>query len=115
MEWSDFCASVVLNEPWQACIVEEATILSTSEEPSRVTSGSVVTTSLIQYGVTMDRGCIVSNSLLMEHSHVDNHGKVRMRVRGLVHLFYSFLFLGQQLLVFQLSSQEFLPAATFLH
>lgn len=61
----------------QSCAVENATILSTAEEPSRVTCGSSVTSSLLQEGVTVDRGCIVSDSLLMEHSHVDNHGKVR--------------------------------------
>lgn len=62
--------------PPKSCAVENATILSTAEEPSRVTCGSSVTSSLLQHGVTVDRGCIVNDSLLMEHSHVDNHGKV---------------------------------------
>lgn len=57
--------------------MENATILSSAEEPSRVTCGSFVTSSLLQQGVTVDRGCIVSDSVLMEHSHVDNHGKVK--------------------------------------
>ncbi|CAM9490648.1 unnamed protein product, partial [Hapterophycus canaliculatus] len=60
----------------ESSAVENATILSTAEEPSRVTCGSTVTSSLVQQGVTVDRGCIVSDSVLMEHSHVDNHGKV---------------------------------------
>ncbi|CAB1104763.1 unnamed protein product [Ectocarpus sp. CCAP 1310/34] len=66
----------------ESCAVENATILSTAEEPSRVTCGSSVTSSLLQHGVTVDRGCIVSDSLLMEHSHVDNHGKLTHSVLG---------------------------------
>lgn len=62
--------------------MEEATILSSADEPSRVTAGSSVSSSLIQQGVTVDRGCIVSSSLLMEHSHVDNHGKVKTTHRA---------------------------------
>ncbi|CAM9416364.1 unnamed protein product [Scytosiphon promiscuus] len=66
----------------EASAVENATILSTAEEPSRVTCGSTVTSSLVQQGVTVDRGCIVSDSVLMEHSHVDNHGKLQHSVLG---------------------------------
>ncbi|CAN0392062.1 unnamed protein product, partial [Ectocarpus sp. 12 AP-2014] len=66
----------------ESSAVENATILSTAEEPSRVTCGSSVTSSLLQHGVTVDRGCIVNDSLLMEHSHVDNHGKLTHSVLG---------------------------------
>ncbi|CAM9258645.1 unnamed protein product [Ectocarpus fasciculatus] len=70
------------NAQLESCAVENATILSTAEEPSRVTCGSSVTSSLLQHGVTVDRGCIVSDSVLMEHSHVDNHGKLTHSVLG---------------------------------
>ncbi|CAN0134274.1 unnamed protein product [Ascophyllum nodosum] len=66
----------------QSCTVEEATILSTSEEPSRVRDGSTVTSSLLQEGVSVGAGSIVSDSLLMEHSHVDNHGKLTHSILG---------------------------------
>ena len=68
--------------------VEEATILSTPEEPSRVTNGCTVTSSLIQEGVSISRGGIVSESLLMEHSHVKDHAKVYTKQYNISRLRY---------------------------
>lgn len=58
--------------------MENVTVLSSLEEPSRITAGSMVTSTLIQEGVSVDRGAVVSNSLLMEHSHVDCNAQVCM-------------------------------------
>lgn len=51
-------------------------MLSTKDEASRVTGNSILRRVLVQEAVTVDKGCIISDSILMEHSHVANQGQV---------------------------------------
>lgn len=60
----------------QSSEVENATVLSSFQEPSGISGGCVVRSALIQEGVTVNRGSNVHKSVLMEHSHVDNNGQV---------------------------------------
>jgi hypothetical protein len=42
----------------------------------------VVRSSIVQWGCEVTTGAIVENSVLVEHSHVERHGKVAMSVIG---------------------------------
>jgi hypothetical protein len=62
--------------------IRNSTILSSSEEPSRVADGALVESSVIQWGSEVSSMAIVSRSLLCEHSHVERHGKVTDSIIG---------------------------------
>jgi ADP-glucose pyrophosphorylase len=57
--------------------VEESVILSSIAEATQVTGGSIVKRCLIQHGVRVSGHALVRESLLMEHSSVEQEGKVR--------------------------------------
>ena len=59
-----------------ATLVEDSTLLSSEREPTTVTSGACVRSSLLQWGSSVDTMAVVERSLLTEHSHVERHGKV---------------------------------------
>lgn len=65
-----------------AVLVEESTILGAPDEQTRVSHGAVVRSSIVQWGCEVTTGAIVENSVLVEHSHVERHGKVAMSVIG---------------------------------
>jgi len=65
-----------------ATAVENSTILSSAEEPSRITDGALVKDSIIQWGCEVTSGAIVEKSVLTEHSHVERHGKVTHSLLG---------------------------------
>jgi len=65
-----------------ASLVEESTVLSSPGERTFVGTGSVVRRSILQPGVDVRDGAIVDRSLLLEHSHVERHGKVTTSVIG---------------------------------
>lgn len=50
--------------------MEGSTVLSSAEEPSRVTGGAAVQGCVVQWGCHVEGGAIVKHSLLMEHSSV---------------------------------------------
>jgi hypothetical protein len=62
--------------------VENATLLSSEEEPVRVTDGSVVQDSILQWGVEIETMSLVTSSLMVEHSHAERHAKVNESIIG---------------------------------
>ena len=65
-----------------ATIVYNATLLSTREERTAISSGAYVRNSCIQYGCDVTSLAIVDDSVLTEHSHVERHGKVTQSIIG---------------------------------
>ncbi len=65
-----------------ATSVRDSTLLSDAEEEVRVESGSCVRSSLLQWGARVDQLALVERSVLLEHSHVERHGKVRDSILG---------------------------------
>ncbi|MBN1306331.1 MAG: DUF4954 family protein [Chitinispirillaceae bacterium] len=65
-----------------ATLIENATILSITEEPTRVDNGAYVRNSCIQWGTYVSSMGIVDDSVLTEHSHVERHGKVTHSIIG---------------------------------
>ncbi|MCX8037931.1 MAG: DUF4954 family protein [Candidatus Sumerlaeia bacterium] len=59
-----------------ATAVINTTVLSSQDEVTRIGDGAIVRHSLMQWGSEATTGAIVENSLLAEHSHVEQHGKV---------------------------------------
>lgn len=62
--------------------VVNSTILSASDEPTRVTDGVILKDSIVQWGCEVASMSIVDSSILTEHSHVERHGKVTHSIIG---------------------------------
>ncbi len=56
--------------------VEDATLLSTAEHPTRCASGAVVRSAVLQEAVTVETGAVVERSMLFETAHLERHAKV---------------------------------------
>lgn len=65
-----------------AARIENATVLSSSEEPARVADGAWIRNACVQWGCEVASMSIVDDSVLCEHSHVERHGKVTASVIG---------------------------------
>jgi hypothetical protein len=65
-----------------ATLLEDSTLLSSQREPTAVTSGACVRSSLLQWGSSVGTLAVVERSLLTEHSHVARHGKVTDSILG---------------------------------
>ncbi len=65
-----------------ATLVENATLLSTAEEPALVGDGCIVRDAILQWGCEVQSMSIVTNAVLTEHSHVERHGKVSDSILG---------------------------------
>jgi hypothetical protein len=65
-----------------ATLVEDSTLLSDADEPVRVQSGAVVTSSLLQWGSQVDTLALVDHAVLLEHARAERHGKVSTSVLG---------------------------------
>lgn len=65
-----------------ATLLDNVTLLSSSNEPVSVENGAVVKNSCLQWGSSVDTMAIVDRSLLAEHSHVERHGKVTSSIIG---------------------------------
>jgi hypothetical protein len=65
-----------------ATAVCNCTILGSREEPVLIESGALVENSCMQWGSRVASMAIVEGSLLLEHSHVERHGKVRSSIIG---------------------------------
>ncbi|MBI4226929.1 MAG: DUF4954 family protein [Candidatus Omnitrophica bacterium] len=65
-----------------AQLVQQATILSSAEEATEITSGAIVKSSLLQWGSEVASHGLVDSSLLTEHSHVERHGLVTGSILG---------------------------------
>ena len=59
-----------------------ATVLSSSDEPTEVSGGAAVRDSVLQFGVTVTGNGIVRGSALLEHSAVDEHASISSSVIG---------------------------------
>ncbi len=59
-----------------ATLIEKTSIISTCDDPCLVGSASIIKKSIIQEGASILDGAIVENSMLFEHSHASQHGKV---------------------------------------
>ncbi len=57
-------------------------VLSSSDEPTRITNGAAVTDAVVQWGVEVGGNCIVRRSALLEHSAVDAHATVEDSIIG---------------------------------
>jgi hypothetical protein len=65
-----------------AVLVENVTILSNHDESSHVVDGAYVKDTIVQWGASVESMGVVTNSVLIEHSHVQTHGKVHQSVVG---------------------------------
>lgn len=62
--------------------LRETTVLSSDDEPVRISGGATVTRSIVQWGVQIAGGAQVRRSMLLEHSGVDVGGMVEHSIIG---------------------------------
>lgn len=62
--------------------IDNVTILSSKEEPTYIENGAYIKNSIIQWGCYVGSMAIVDESVLIEHSHVERHGKVTHSIIG---------------------------------
>jgi hypothetical protein len=65
-----------------ATLVADSTLLSSRDEPVQVESGACVTGSLLQWGSRVATMALVDESVLLEHSQAERHGKVTASILG---------------------------------
>ncbi len=65
-----------------AVLVENATILGSEKEKSRVVDGAYVKDAIVQWGASVESMGVVTNSVLLEYSSVTTHGKVHQSILG---------------------------------
>ena len=63
-------------------LIADSMILSNKDEATEISHGAYVKRSLIQWGCKVTSMAIVANSVLIEHSHVERHGKVTDSIVG---------------------------------
>lgn len=82
------CSSIVDSWIGDAAILEDAslvadsTILSSVDDPVRIGAGCIVRRSIVHGGTSVTDGGLVDSSLMLEHSHVERHGKLTTSVVG---------------------------------
>lgn len=57
-------------------LISGSTIVSTAEDPVRIGAAVIVRDSILQEGTSVDDGAILERSMMFEHSHATQHGKV---------------------------------------
>lgn len=65
-----------------ATLLQNATVLSSPEESTRIDDGAYVRNSCIQWGCHASSMAIVDDSVITEHAHVERHGKVSHSIIG---------------------------------
>jgi hypothetical protein len=65
-----------------AARVADSTLLSSEQEPTRISSGACVTSSLLQWGSSVSTMALVERCLLTEHAHAERQGKVTDSILG---------------------------------
>jgi hypothetical protein len=65
-----------------AILVQNSTMLCTPEEKAVISHGAIVRNSCMQWGCEISSMAIVDDSVLVEHSRVERHGKVRQSIIG---------------------------------
>lgn len=63
-------------------LIRNTTILSNDEEVTKVTDGAYVIDSIMQWGCEVTSMGIVSKSVMVEHCHVERHGKLTESILG---------------------------------
>ena len=61
---------------------ERVAVLSSPDEPTRVTGGATVVDSVLQWGVTVGGNAIIKHSVLLEHSAADDHATIEESLIG---------------------------------
>jgi len=62
--------------------LENVTVLSTRDEPTRIRSGACVKSSIVQWGSRIETHGLVENSVCCEHSFVDSQGQLVKSLLG---------------------------------
>lgn len=65
-----------------ASTVINVTMLSSKDEPTKISDGAYVKDSILQWSSQVTSLAIVTSSVLTEHSHVERHGKVTDSILG---------------------------------
>lgn len=65
-----------------ATLLSRSTVLTSGEDPITIGPGSIVRDSVLHPGVEVTDGGLVDHSLMLEHSHVERHGKLTASVLG---------------------------------
>ena len=65
-----------------AALIQNCTILGSSEEPTEISHGAYIKNSCIQWGCRITSMAIVEDSVLTEHSYAERHGKVTHSIIG---------------------------------
>jgi len=65
-----------------ATAVVRSTLLSTADEPAEVSTGALVSDSVLQWGSRAASMAVVERSVLAEHARAERHGQVRDSVIG---------------------------------
>ena len=65
-----------------ATLVADSTLLSSESEPARVESGACVSSAIMQWGSGASTHAVVERSVLTDHVHVEQHGKVIDSILG---------------------------------
>ncbi|MFH0922392.1 MAG: DUF4954 family protein [Fibrobacterota bacterium] len=65
-----------------AVLVENTTVLSSGEEPARISDGAYVKDAVIQWGAEISSMGVLTQSVMLEHSHIEFHGKVHQSILG---------------------------------
>ncbi|MCY3021806.1 MAG: DUF4954 family protein [Planctomycetota bacterium] len=62
--------------------IEEATILSSPDEPALISTGACIKNAIVQWGCRVETHAIVEQSVCCEHSSVENHGRLTRSLLG---------------------------------
>ena len=65
-----------------ATLIQNCSVLASSEEPVEISHGAYVKNSCIQWGCRVTSMAIVEDSVLTEHSYAERHGKVTHSIIG---------------------------------
>jgi len=62
--------------------LSDVAILSSAEEPVKISGGASVTSSVLQWGVTIAGNAILRHTVMLEHSSADDHATIENSVIG---------------------------------
>lgn len=57
-------------------LIENSTLISSIEDPVHIGSAAILRNAILQEGTSVEDGAIIQSSMLFEHSHASQHGKV---------------------------------------
>ena len=62
--------------------IDEAAIMSSEEEPTRVAAGAILLRSIVQWGAVVETGAVLEQAVALEHSKVTSGGSVQASIIG---------------------------------